>query len=55
MKKRYRWTLKCPRCGRDSETVTDATTAPHVNCGDCLMDEVEIVEFDVVSVKEEAF
>jgi transcription elongation factor Elf1 len=50
---RFRWKLECPRCGRDSETVTDTRTPPVVNCGDCLMDDVEVVEFKVVGVTEE--
>lgn len=41
----YRFTLFCPRCGKTSETVTEARSPkPHVNCGDCLMDYTEIVE-----------
>jgi transcription elongation factor Elf1 len=53
--KQYRWQLTCPRCGRASETVTaNMDMVPVVNCGDCLMDDVEVVEFKVVGVKEEA-
>jgi uncharacterized Zn finger protein len=54
MKKHYRWDLVCPRCGKRSETVTDTrTTSPLVNCGDCLMDDVKVVEFRIVGVTEE--
>jgi transcription elongation factor Elf1 len=51
--KQYRWQLKCPRCGRDSETVTVTREQPVVNCGDCLMDDIEVVEFKVMSLAEE--
>jgi transcription elongation factor Elf1 len=52
--KQYRWKLECPRCGKDSETVTvNIDVVPVVKCGDCLMDDVEVVEFKIVSVKEE--
>lgn len=53
MTKQYRWQLICPRCGKGSETVTDSREKPVVNCGDCLMDDVEIAEFKIVSVTEE--
>jgi transcription elongation factor Elf1 len=52
--KQYRWKLECPRCGKVSETVTDIFAPPVVNCGDCLMDEIEVVVFRTVSVTEEA-
>jgi transcription elongation factor Elf1 len=52
--KQYRWKLECPRCGKASETVTDTfEPLPVVNCGDCLMDDVEVVKFKTVSVTEE--
>ncbi len=47
----YRFVLVCPRCNKTSETVSDQReTPPHVNCGDCLMSDVEIVEMKVASV-----
>jgi hypothetical protein len=48
----YRFWLVCPRCGKESETVSDDrhTPPPVVNCGDCLMDDVEVVEMKVVQV-----
>lgn len=45
----YHFNLVCPRCNNTSEH-----SSPHVNCGDCLMNDVEIVEMKVVSVKERA-
>lgn len=36
-----RYDLECPRCGKRSETVSDKK--PRVHCGDCLMNDVEIV------------
>lgn len=51
---RYRFTLVCPRCGKLSETVQDhRVPGPHVNCGDCLMEAVEVIELKVVNVKAE--
>ena len=50
----YLWKLECPRCGRESETMTvNADTDPVVNCGDCLMDDTEVVKFRVISVSED--
>ena len=40
--KMTRFSLICPRCKRWSEV--ESATVPHVNCGDCLMNDVEIVE-----------
>jgi hypothetical protein len=54
MQKRYHFDLVCPRCGKRSETTSEnRTPSPHVNCGDCLMDCIEIVEFKVLDVREE--
>ena len=51
---RYRFHLVCPGCGRDGETVAEhRIPPPRVNCGDCLMERVEVVELKVVSVEEE--
>jgi ribosomal protein S27AE len=47
----YKFDLVCPRCGRESEINAEhRVPPPRVNCGDCLMDDVEIVEFKVVNV-----
>ncbi len=49
----YRFDLVCPGCGKQSETTADhRIPQPRVNCGDCLMDRVEVVEFKVVKVTE---
>lgn len=51
---KYRFHLVCPRCNKTSETVSDKRVpSPKVNCGDCLFDDTEIVEFKVVKVAEE--
>ena len=45
------WTfeLVCPRCGKESQSVSENNDPPPtVNCGDCLMEAVEIVEFEIV-------
>lgn len=47
---RYHFGLACPRCGKESETVQDNLMPPHVNCGDCLMERVEIVEMTVTTI-----
>ena len=47
----YLFDLVCPRCGKESKTTTEKKAPPPVvNCGDCLMDDVEIVEFKIVRV-----
>jgi hypothetical protein len=49
----FKFTLICPRCAKTSETVgADRWKNPRVNCGDCLMDAIEIVELKVVKVEE---
>jgi len=46
---RYHFDLICPRCGKQSETDgTKKVPPPIVNCGDCLMDDVQIIEMKVV-------
>jgi len=48
----YRFDLVCPRCGKLSETVGDRKAPPpRLNCGDCLINDVEIVELKVVAVE----
>ena len=46
--------LYCPRCGKVSEKVVrvEQYSPPlHVNCGDCLMNDVEIVEMKVLAAE----
>lgn len=50
--KAYKFTLICPRCENVSEIGSADRNNPRANCGNCLMDDVEIVEMKVVSVKE---
>jgi uncharacterized Zn finger protein len=52
MTRTYRFNLRCPRCGKVSDHVTENREPPPVlNCGDCLMDHTDIVEFVIVSVE----
>lgn len=52
---KFKFTLVCPACGKISEHVGDKRVpSPAVNCGDCLMDRVEVVEFKVVKVEDVA-
>jgi NMD protein affecting ribosome stability and mRNA decay len=47
----YRFDLVCPRCGKTSETTgTKKNPPPHVSCGDCLFDRVEVIEMKIVRV-----
>ena len=47
---RYHFDLICPRCHKLSEMVADRLIpSPRVNCGDCLMDHVEVVEMKVLT------
>jgi len=48
----YRFDLVCPRCNKTSETVCDnRSPSPHVNCGNCLFINLEVVEMKVVRVE----
>ena len=50
---RYRFQLICPKCGKTSDTVqADHSPAPTVKCGDCLMDRVEVVGMQVISIEK---
>lgn len=51
--RQYRFRLKCPRCGKLSVFVSETSRQPMVNCGDCLMNDVEVVEFKVCTVTVE--
>jgi hypothetical protein len=48
-KMRYKFDLVCPRCGKTSDAVADKR-ALVVSCGDCLMDDTEVVEMKIVRV-----
>lgn len=45
--KTYRIEMSCPRCGDRYETVRPMIPRPHVTCGACLMERVEIVEMTI--------
>lgn len=40
---KYHFIAECPKCGKRSPVVSDQPT-PKVNCGDCLMSDVDVVE-----------
>jgi uncharacterized Zn finger protein len=47
----YTFDLRCPRCDKQGEIVTqNREPPPIVNCGDCLMNNVAITELKIVSV-----
>ena len=46
----YRYILMCPGCGKTSEAEGSKHNPPIVNCGDCLVDQVEISEMKIVRV-----
>lgn len=39
----YAFDVRCPRCGSTSVYKSHSETPPVMNCGDCLMDDIEIV------------
>jgi hypothetical protein len=41
----FRFKTKCPRCRREGEFFSDDAD-PVANCGDCLMDDIEIVRLE---------
>ena len=45
---RWIFELLCPRCGKEEQLTTENNDLPTVNCGDCLMNDMEITEFKVV-------
>lgn len=49
----YTFHLVCPVCGVTSEQVRDRATNPRLNCGNCLIENVEIVEMKVIGVSAE--
>jgi len=46
-KQRYRFQTTCPQCGNESEIASNTYATPTVNCGNCLMNDVEIVSLNV--------
>ena len=44
MSKQYRFVAECPKCGKNSPVVSENANAPKMNCVDCLMSDVDIVE-----------
>jgi len=48
--------LECPRCGKTSQSTTiNNKVPPVVNCGDCLMNDVEVVEFKIVKATVDVY
>lgn len=47
MTRTFRIEMSCPRCGATHETIRPMVPRPHVNCGDCLMNNHEIVEMTI--------
>jgi hypothetical protein len=41
---KYRFVAECPKCGKKSPVVSEGANPPKVNCGDCLMSDVDVVE-----------
>jgi len=51
MTRHYVFDLVCPRCGKEDQIATMLREdTPQVSCGDCLMDALEVVEFNIVRV-----
>jgi hypothetical protein len=48
----YIFELACPRCGKKERIICAGADqeCPHVNCGDCLWNDVEIVELKIISI-----
>jgi len=48
----YRLHFACPRCNKQSETTQrHSWPLPDIKCGDCLMDDIEIVAMKCVGVQ----
>jgi transcription elongation factor Elf1 len=47
----YRYEFKCPRCDKVSEAEADKPIRV-INCGDCLMHDVEVVAMICTKVSE---
>jgi hypothetical protein len=51
-KRNYVFLLECPRCKRTSSYGTSKhQETPHLNCGDCLLNDMEVVELKIISCK----
>ncbi len=48
----YKFDLVCPGCNGHTQVIRDSRRKPQLNCSDCLMDRVEVVELKVVKVEE---
>ena len=51
-KPQYRIQLFCPRCEKIAETVGYLIGPPRMQCGDCLMNHVEIIEMKVLNAEQ---
>ena len=47
----YRFKAECPRCNKSNDIVS-AQPSPYVRCGDCLMDDVELVTMVLTRIDE---
>jgi Zn ribbon nucleic-acid-binding protein len=49
----YIFELRCPRCDASEQLICTGKDqeVPHVNCGNCLWSNVEIVELKIISVE----
>lgn len=48
----YRIYLICPKCQKESETVGFMVPPPNVNCGDCLIERVEVVKMKIIAAEQ---
>lgn len=48
----YKFYLVCPKCGADNEYISDYSDPPRMQCADCLLDRVEIVQMSVVAAEQ---
>ena len=48
----YRLHLFCPKCNKESEHIGMVDPAPKINCGDCLIERVEVVEMKVYAAEQ---
>ena len=46
----YTFELQCPRCGQQERIICagKGQEVPHINCGECLWNDTEIVELAIV-------
>ena len=49
-KRNYLLELQCPRCGQQERIICagKGQEVPHINCGECLWNDTEIVELAIV-------